>query len=183
MLYNVRSAESCSDALDTIIGSGTQLASIDMAFRYGHRSSDPKRAASGEWSSRLTFDYQVDCPSTRIEIVRLTWEAMSKREEGFVRRMESDLLVHERGHIAVAKRVLAQNDGPVTVRAPSKEELLAKLENLAAERRASTEQALIAEALTGGAYDRATDHGRAQSQGPRHGYPGGNDVRLHCAAP
>jgi predicted secreted Zn-dependent protease len=86
--------------------------------------------------------------------------------------------VHEEGHIKVAESVAKQSSrtvksdamaSPQAARTNLQEKLETHLNEVNKELDDRTTR-----------YDEVTDHGRKQSQGPEHGFPGGKDVVLNC---
>jgi hypothetical protein len=85
---------------------------------------------------------------------------------------------HAAGHRYIAQQIVAGAGGSVMgfgrTRAAARSALASDIASLARD----TNQSLLRQEQT---YDRVTDDGTAQDQGPIYGFPGGADVTAFCA--
>ena len=120
--------------------------------------------------------YSFNAASTRMELPRWSWPGMTSVQRSALRDFVNALRNHEEGHWEIAQRALRRTS-VISVIAPSRTRAARDLV------RALAAQLQETNAETGQAektYDRVTDHGIRQEDGPAYGFRGGPDVTFSC---
>jgi len=135
---------------------------------------------NGTHISEADVTYTVDSQKTTITVTRISWSNMSAADTKAANDLYENTSVHEQGHVTVGRRVAEEHSGKVTGKGDSPAAADRDLRNSLKKLNQETQDDLDKQAGNNGEYDKATDHGRHQSQGPQKGFPGGKDVRLDC---
>ncbi|MBV8244947.1 MAG: DUF922 domain-containing protein [Candidatus Eremiobacteraeota bacterium] len=126
-------------------------------------------------TGRVTFGFVPN--SSVVTLPRWTWPKMTGEERAALAAFVEAVRGHEVGHFEIAERMLGHRSSAVTVVGKTEAEASAALH--AAVR--SQSDALDAEiARSEALYDRVTQHGMAQDQGPLYGFPGGSNAVFRC---
>jgi len=110
-----------------------------------------------------------------------SWDNMSDKERKALDRFLKDLEVHEQGHMAVCQELAKKYSKTLSSRDFETREKAG--DNLVKLREAFEDEKEKAVTDTEGEYEKVTDHGRRQADGPSHQppYPGGQNVVLDCS--
>jgi len=115
--------------------------------------------------------------TSQLELPRWTWPQMSEPQRSAYNTFVTALRRHEMGHEAIARGAVQQHAFDLTVLARSREAAQHALRSaLEAQLEQASSELLQKEQL----YDRVTQHGKTQSDGPLYGFPGGDDVLFSC---
>ena len=112
-----------------------------------------------------------------MELPLWSWPNVTGEQRKRLRAFVWALTNHELGHKEIAERALRDRGSTLTVVGPSAEAVKTTLQTaLSNQLHAMHVQLLQTENL----YDRVTDHGVRQSEGPLYGFRGGADVVFSC---
>jgi hypothetical protein len=137
-----------------------------------------KPQSDGTYVAEVDVSWSLDTDNSIVRYVVISWDNMSKVDKADAKQFNHAHRVHEEGHIKVAESVAKQSSrtvksdamaSPQAARTNLQEKLETHLNEVNKELDDRTTR-----------YDEVTDHGRKQSQGPEHGFPGGKDVVLNC---
>ena len=114
--------------------------------------------------------------SAWIELPRWSWSGMTTEQRNAYNAFVASLRDHELGHATIAQSAIR---GPVglTVLARSRTQAEHALHTALQQLLQTTSEELLRKERL---YDRVTEHGKKQSEGPLYGFPGGNDVEFSC---
>lgn len=107
--------------------------------------------------------------------IRFTLQAV---QPGVLPPGDAALAAHAQGHRTIAERITAGARGSAIGFGKTRAAARASLENDVSVLTRETNQAIDHQEQT---YDRVTDDGAAQDQGPLYGFPGGEDVTTPCS--
>ncbi|MBV9277233.1 MAG: DUF922 domain-containing protein, partial [Candidatus Eremiobacteraeota bacterium] len=107
---------------------------------------------------------------------RWSWPGMTTEQRNAYNAFVASLRDHELGHATIAQSAIR---GPVglTVLARSRTQAEHALHTALQQLLQTTSEELLRKERL---YDRVTEHGKKQSEGPLYGFPGGNDVEFSC---
>lgn len=167
--------KNCQEALDAIIKKEIK-AQTTWGFKpILHGQSTVEKLPNGKFKATQKTDFIYAPTLSKTEMPTVTWPNMTDAEKQALKEVMDALLVHEQGHISIVKRELEKLSGKTSAEGSTIKEALKKLKE-------EISNDKIREKVTevNRKYDIATDHGRKQSQGSKHGYPGGNDAVFKC---
>ena len=132
-------------------------------------------AGNGRFQGRGTAVLALG--ASQLQLPRWTWPQSSAAQRAAYDSFAAALRVHEVGHRTIARAAIQNQVLALTVLARSREAAEHALRSaLATQLRATSDELLQKEEL----YDRVTEHGKRQSDGPLYGFPGGDDVVFSC---
>ena len=121
--------------------------------------------------------YALRSRSTVMVLPRWSWPNMTSGQRGAFAQFLAALRNHELGHAEIAQRGIAGRESSITVVAASQASAKAQL----VAGMARDLHSLYAEVWqTEKNYDRVTEHGMRQPEGPQYGFRGGEEVTFGC---
>lgn len=136
-----------------------------------------KQKDDGTFLAQQKLTWTLDLKSSSITLPQWDWPNMTTVEKEALDKFVADCKTHEEGHFKVQDEIAQKHSGVQEGTGSTEREAV---NNLKEEIRKSVEYEQNDIEERDAEYDRITEHGSKQSQGPDHGFPGGNDIRLDC---
>jgi gas vesicle protein len=105
---------------------------------------------------------------------------MSQADKKALGQFTDATRVHEEGHFTVAEKVASEYSTTVSATGASASEAIRNLQEELNKHQEAARKKLDEQAGDDGTYDKATDRGRKQSNGPSKGFPGEPNINLNC---
>ncbi|MBV8808334.1 MAG: DUF922 domain-containing protein [Acidobacteriaceae bacterium] len=173
-LQSVRRFTSCQDAATY---SAVHPALAQYSYRLSTRLWDAHIVRTGRAQFEGHAKAIIYLAHSRLLLPNWTWPGMSMGQRSAYSAFILALRHHELGHAEIAQKAVSAGAVELTVVASSRAQAERALRvALATQAQTASEQLLRQERL----YDRVTDHGKRQAEGPLYGFPGGDDVEFSC---
>ncbi|GAC1502863.1 MAG: hypothetical protein NVS1B14_07900 [Vulcanimicrobiaceae bacterium] len=141
------------------------------------REARAVRLPSGGYRASGRIAYTFVHGDSAMVLPQWSWPRMTQTERERLAIFLSALRNHELGHWTIATRMLHGRQSTITVLDTSRAQVVRKLQrSMAGELHAVYGELLQAQNL----YDRVTDHGVRQTDGPIYGFSDGPDVVFSC---
>jgi len=114
---------------------------------------------------------------SQLEIPRWSWPGMTAAQRAAYNDFVTHVREHEIGHDMIARNGIAGRPFDLTVLAHTRALADRALRTAFSTQLAQTSASLLQKEQL---YDRVTEHGRKQSEGPLYDFPGGDDVEFSC---
>lgn len=175
---DVRKFENCQKAAD-YVRNATRVGFSEPRFKGSTSKITMTVLPDGSVKAATQVRFSLDPNKSTITLPTYSWKNMSQADLDAVRKFTDAVRIHEEGHFTVAERVVKKYSTTVSATG-TESEVIGKLQEAVNKKQEEAQKELDDEAGDDGAYDKVTDHGRTQENGPSKGYPGGPNVTLDC---
>ena len=146
-------------------------------YRLGAKLSQARIVAAGNGEFEARGRAVITLSNPQLQLPKWSWPGVSAAQRTVYDAFIAALRQHEVGHAKIAEVSIGARAVDLTMLAHSRVQAERALRSaLQRQLRSASDELLHKEEL----YDRVTEHGRKQSDGPLYGFPGGTDVVFSC---